>query len=245
MNENEQKLEEINKEEESQAEATEILEVAKDEGAANSEVSEEVSEEATEKASEQVSEEVKKVEAELEIDEPEEEAKEEKATPKAEQKAEVCKLSKKDDKIAELNKELTEQKNKYYRALADYQNLQRRTAKEQLEARGRGTEDFVKKLLPVLDTLDKAMEQLYKTQIDKKLMDGIEMFNLQFTDVLEKEGLKRITALGSKFDPNIHEAVSVQANQSSEDEIVLDVYEEGYIFKERVLRTSKVVINQL
>ncbi|HNW11218.1 MAG TPA: nucleotide exchange factor GrpE, partial [Candidatus Rifleibacterium sp.] len=57
----------------------------------------------------------------------------------------------------DLAKELEEMKNRYFRALADYQNLQRRTAKEQLEARGRGVEDFLKKLLPVLDTLDKAM----------------------------------------------------------------------------------------
>jgi molecular chaperone GrpE len=240
MNENEQKFEEINKEEENGAEATESFEMVKDAGAdAVDKVASEASVEALSEATE-----VKKVEAVLEKDEPKEEVKED-AKAEAKPKAELDELAKRDAKITELNKEITEHKNKYFRALADYQNLQRRTAKEQLEARGRGTEDFVKKLLPVLDTLDKAMEQLYKTQIDKKLMDGIEMFNLQFTDVLEKEGLKRITALGSKFDPNIHEAVSMQANPSSEDEVVLDVYEEGYIFKERVLRTSKVVINQL
>lgn len=149
------------------------------------------------------------------------------------------------DKVKELEKELTEFKNKYYRALADYQNLQRRTAKEQLEARGRGAEDFVKKLLPVLDTLDKAMEQLSKVQVDKKIMDGLEMFSIQFTDVLEKEGLKSIIALGSKFDPNFHEALSKRNEPETEDEIVLDVYEKGYTFKDRVLRSAKVVINQL
>lgn len=149
------------------------------------------------------------------------------------------------DKVKELEKELTEFKNKYYRALADYQNLQRRTAKEQLEARGRGAEDFVKKLLPVLDTLDKAMEQLSKVQVDKKIMDGLEMFSIQFTDVLEKEGLKSIIALGSKFDPNFHEALNKRNEPETEDEIVLDVYEKGYTFKDRVLRSAKVVINQL
>ncbi|MDD3001419.1 MAG: nucleotide exchange factor GrpE [Candidatus Riflebacteria bacterium] len=161
-------------------------------------------------------------------------------------KVEAVLEEKKDlDKVQELNKELTEVKNKYYRALADYQNLQRRTAKEQLEARGRGAEDFVKKLLPVLDTLDKAMEQLAKVQVDKKIMDGLEMFSIQFTDVLEKEGLKAIAAQGCKFDPNFHEALSKQSNPEREDEIVIDVYEKGYTFKDRVLRSAKVVINQL
>ncbi len=140
-------------------------------------------------------------------------------------------------------KELDEMKNRYYRALADYQNLQRRTAKEQLEARGRGVEDFLKRLLPVLDTLDKAMEQIGKCNVDKKVMDGLEMFSIQFSDVLEKEGLKSISAQGSKFDPNFHEALCKRTVEEHEDEVVLTVFEKGYTFKDRVLRTAKVEIN--
>ena len=144
----------------------------------------------------------------------------------------------------DLAKELEEMKNRYFRALADYQNLQRRTAKEQLEARGRGVEDFLKKLLPVLDTLDKAMEQIYKINVDKKVMDGLEMFSIQFSDMLEKEGLKGIEAKGSKFDPNFHEALCKRTVEDKDDETVLTVFEKGYTFKDRVLRTAKVEINQ-
>ncbi len=144
----------------------------------------------------------------------------------------------------DLVKELEETKNRYFRALADYQNLQRRTAKEQLEARGRGVEDFLKKLLPVLDTLDKAMEQIYKINVDKKVMDGLEMFSIQFSDMLEKEGLKGIEAKGSKFDPNFHEALCKRTVEDKDDETILTVFEKGYTFKDRVLRTAKVEINQ-
>ena len=144
----------------------------------------------------------------------------------------------------DLAKELEETKNRYFRALADYQNLQRRTAKEQLEARGRGVEDFLKKLLPVLDTLDKAMEQIYKINVDKKVMDGLEMFSIQFSDMLEKEGLKGIEAKGSKFDPNFHEALCKRTVEDKDDETILTVFEKGYTFKDRVLRTAKVEINQ-
>jgi len=146
-------------------------------------------------------------------------------------------------KAKDLAKDLEEMKNRYFRALADYQNLQRRTAKEQLEARGRGVEDFLKRLLPVLDTLDKAMEQICKFNIDKKVMDGLEMFSIQLTDMLEKEGLKSITAKGSKFDPNFHEALCKRTVDDKDDEIVLTEFEKGYTFKERVLRTAKVEIN--
>ncbi len=142
-----------------------------------------------------------------------------------------------------LTKELDEMKKRYQRALADYQNLQRRAAREVLEARSRGTEDFVKKLLPVLDTMEKAMEQISKIQIDKKVMDGLEMFSIQFTDVLEKEGLKEIPAKGNKFDPNFHEAMCKRTVDEHDDEVVLTEYEKGYTFKDRVLRTAKVEIN--
>lgn len=146
---------------------------------------------------------------------------------------------------ASTGKELEDMKNRYFRALADYQNLQRRSAKEQLEARGRGVEDFVKKLLPVIDTLDKAMEQISKiSNVDKRIMDGLEMFSIQLTDTLEKEGLKSISAKGKKFDPNFHEAMCKRCVEDAEDEVVLNEFEKGYTFKERVLRTSKVEINQ-
>jgi molecular chaperone GrpE len=148
------------------------------------------------------------------------------------------------DELVQTKKELEEMKNRYYRALADYQNLQRRSAKEVLEARNRGVEDFVKKLLPIIDTLEKAVEQIADSNVDKKVMDGLEMFSIQFTDVLEKEGLKPIPAKGSKFDPNYHEAMCKRTVEEEEDEIILTEYERGYTFKDRVLRTAKVEINQ-
>lgn len=148
-----------------------------------------------------------------------------------------------EDQSKDLTKDLEDMKNRYFRALADYQNLQRRTAKEQFEARNRGVEDFLKCLLPVLDTLDKAMEQISKFNVDKRVMDGLEMFSIQFSDMLEKEGLKGIAAKGSKFDPNFHEALCKRTVEDKDDEVVLTEFEKGYTFKERVLRTAKVEIN--
>ncbi|PKL45335.1 MAG: nucleotide exchange factor GrpE [Candidatus Riflebacteria bacterium HGW-Riflebacteria-2] len=148
------------------------------------------------------------------------------------------------DSEKKLAKELEDMKQRYFRALADYQNLQRRTAKEVLEARGRGVEDFLKNLLPVLDTLDKAMEQIGKSNIDKKIIDGLEMFSIQFSDMLAKEGLKDISPLGQKFDPHFHEAMCKRTLEDQDDETVLNVFVKGYMFKERVLRTAQVEINQ-
>jgi molecular chaperone GrpE len=92
--------------------------------------------------------------------------------------------------------------------------------------------------------MEKAIEQIAKMNVDKKVMDGLEMFSIQFTDMLEKEGLQPINATGQKFDPNFHEALCKKTDENIEDEIVTSELERGYTFKERVLRTAKVEINQ-
>ena len=142
------------------------------------------------------------------------------------------------------NKEIADMKTRYHRSLADYDNLRRRSAKEVLDAMSRGSEKFVAKLLPVLDTFESAMRQIAKANADKKVLDGLEMLSIQFSDVLEKEGLKEIAAQGQKFDPNLHEAFFKSSREDVEDDIVLNVLEKGYTFKDRVLRPAKVEINQ-
>ncbi len=147
-------------------------------------------------------------------------------------------------RIKELAKALEDTKRRYLTALADYQNLQKRTAKEKAESRDRGVFDFLKKLLPVMDTLDKVMEICAKSEIDKKVMDGLEMFSIQFSDMLTKEGLKEIEAMGKKFDPNCQEAMMNQSIPDKEDDEVIQVFEKGYTFKDQVLRCAKVVVNK-
>ncbi|HNW35318.1 MAG TPA: nucleotide exchange factor GrpE [Candidatus Ozemobacteraceae bacterium] len=142
-----------------------------------------------------------------------------------------------------VKKELAETKNRYHRALADYDNLKRRTDQKLLEMSEYGSEAFMKKLLPVLDTFESAMRQLTDAQVEPKIMEGFEMLFFQFNDVLEKEGLKPIPAKGQKFDPNLHEAMTKTTDPDQEDEVVLTEYEKGYLFKKRVMRTAKVVIN--
>ena len=147
------------------------------------------------------------------------------------------------EEIQTLKKEVDYYKGRYHRALADYDNLTKRAAREVLEARSRGVEDFAKKMLPVVDTFDKAMEQLADSKVDKKFVEGMEMIYFQFTDILEKEGLKEIPAKGVKFDTNCHEAMCKTTVQELDDEIVTKVFEKGYMFNKRVLRTAKVEIN--
>ena len=176
-----------------------------------------------------------------------EEEKKEESAPSAKKEEPVIPEKKEEPEVnreQELAKELEATKRRYLTALADYQNLQKRTAKVQMESRDRGVADFLKKLLPVLDTLDKAMEMCAKSDLDKKVMDGLEMFSIQLSDMLTKEGLKEIEAMGKKFDPNCEEAMMNQSNPDKEDDEVIQVFEKGYTFKEQVLRCAKVVVNK-
>ncbi len=198
--------------------------------APEAEVKEEAQAENSDKAAEEKAQEPASSENK---DKPASEAKEEEEKPLTEA-----------DKIKALEKELGDVKKRYLTALADYQNLSKRAANDQAAARSRGVAEFLKKLLPVMDTLDKAMEQCQKVELDKKVMDGLEMFSIQFSDMLEKEGLKEIQALGNKFDPNCQEAMMNQNNPDKEDEEVLMVFEKGYMFKDQVLRCAKVVVNK-
>lgn len=139
------------------------------------------------------------------------------------------------------NKELS---NRLLRALADYDNVKKRSAKEVLNAMQSGSEDLVKKLLPVVDSFESALRHFADADIDKKVLDGFEMLFLQFSDILEKDGLKPIKALGSKFDPNLHEAIAKASQPDKADEIILREFEKGYSFKDKVIRSAKVEINQ-
>jgi len=103
---------------------------------------------------------------------------------------------------------------------------------------------LVKVLLPVLDTFHNALRQMVESKVDKKVMEGMEMLWFQFSDTLEKEGLKPIPAMHQKFNPDEHEAMMRSSNPELGDEIIVREFETGYKFKDRVIRTAKVEINQ-
>lgn len=148
---------------------------------------------------------------------------------------------------AELENQKKENKdlnNRLLRALADYDNVRKRSEREVWNAKQYGSEDLVKRLLPVMDSFESALRQMTEAHVDKKILDGLEMLFMQFSDVLEREGLKPIKSKGEKFDPNKHEALMKRSDPEIDDEVVVSELEKGYLFKEKVIRPAKVEINQ-
>jgi len=153
------------------------------------------------------------------------------------------------EKIKELEKKLEESEKRaedYLNQLkymkADFENYKKRAAKEREEEVRREIEAFVVKLLDVLDNLERALESARRTRKKKPLVEGIEMVHRQFLDILKKEGLEEIEALGKTFDPYLHECIAVEELEDCNEDEVVEVFQKGYKLKGRVIRYSKVKI---
>ena len=124
--------------------------------------------------------------------------------------------------------------NQLKRALADYQNLERRIDEERMLLSALSAALVIEKLLPILDNLENAQKHLKD--------EGLEMVVKQFGDVLTSEGVEEIPAEGSPFDPNLHEATEIL--ESDKDGIVLKVLRKGYKINDKVLRPAQVAVGR-
>lgn len=127
-----------------------------------------------------------------------------------------------------------ELENQLKRALADYQNLERRVSDERRLLSQLSTVIIVEKFLPVLDNLEAAQKHLND--------EGLLMVIKQFDDILQSEGVSEIQAEGAQFDPNLHEAAEVAEGEN--DNLIVKVLCKGYKINDKVLRPAKVVVTK-
>ena len=139
-----------------------------------------------------------------------------------------------------LNKDLQEKKDRLLRLQADFDNFRRRSAKEREEISAVVTQNFCKDMLPLLDNFERAMAA--ETKDVEAFQKGVEMIFTQFQEVLKKNGLEQIEAVGQKFDPNFHQAVMRVEDPEKEDDTVAQELQKGYMVKGRVIRPSMVQV---
>lgn len=144
--------------------------------------------------------------------------------------------------LGKTQKEAAEMQEKYLRLAAEFDNYKKRIAKEQKEFVDRAKASFIVEILPVLDNLGRAEESTRSMGVSETIADGIKIVISQLKAILKKEGVEEITALGQKFDPARHEAVMVQEAKAGEDQLIIDEFQKGYIYKDKVLRPSKVKV---
>jgi len=139
-------------------------------------------------------------------------------------------------------KEVTENYNKYVRALADLENYKKRAMKEKSDLIKYGNENLLRDFLPILDSLDRALDTASNSNNFDSFREGLTLVRNQFLYCLEKYGVEPIAACGQDFDPNVHEAMMEVASDSHEESKVVDEYERGYLLQGRLLRPSKVSV---
>jgi molecular chaperone GrpE len=143
--------------------------------------------------------------------------------------------------LAEAESKASEYKDSWLRSQAEFQNFRRRLERdnEMMHAAMKG--DIVKKVLPVLDDLERALQN---RSADDPWANGIELVARKFQTILENEGVKRIEALGAEFDPNFHEAISHEPADGAQSGSVIGVIQNGYMLGERVIRPALVRVAQ-
>ena len=167
----------------------------------------------------------------------EEEAPEEAASEAAAMQEEIEALK---GQVEKLTGDLQEKKDRLLRLQADFDNFRRRSAKEREEISAVVTQNFCKDMLPLLDNFERAMAA--ETKDVEAFQKGVEMIFTQFQEVLKKNGLEQIEAVGQKFDPNFHQAVMRVEDPEREDDTVAQELQKGYMVKGRVIRPSMVLV---
>lgn len=136
---------------------------------------------------------------------------------------------------------LAELQNRFLRLAADFANYKRRTENERADIADWARREMVRSLLPILDDFGLMME--YDTQHPERLVEGAKLIHQKTMELLFKQGLEKIEALNQPYDYERHEAVVSQpVPDQALDHIVLSVMQDGYMFKDKVLRPSKVIV---
>ncbi|MEO6681218.1 MAG: nucleotide exchange factor GrpE [Ginsengibacter sp.] len=149
---------------------------------------------------------------------------------------------------AELEKaksDLEEQKDKYIRLFAEFDNYKRRTSKELIDIRLTASKDLIISLLEVLDDMDRAEEQIVKTETDPALKEGTLLIFNKLRKLLESKGLKALETLHTEFDVEKDEAVSEMPvdDKKLKGKVVAEV-QKGYLLNDKLIRYAKVVVGK-
>lgn len=170
---------------------------------------------------------------------PQKDSKSKKETKKKDIKSKVT------DQIDALKKEIEQEKDKYLRLFAEFENFKKRTAKERIELFKTANQEVISALIPVLDDFNRANQQMEKAKggIDQ---EGIQLIYNKFSEVLKTNGLKQTEEkIGDSFDAELHEAITQIPVPKKEDKgKIIDIVEVGYQLGDRIIRYPKVVVGQ-
>jgi len=137
---------------------------------------------------------------------------------------------------------LKEANERYQRTMAEFDNFRKRTLKEKASMFENGAKEVLEKLLPVVDNFERALTHVKEEEKELAITQGVEKIYKQMMAAFNELGVEEIDAHHKEFDPNFHHAVSHEENDAYDDNLVQEVYQKGYLYKESVLRHSMVKV---
>jgi molecular chaperone GrpE len=140
--------------------------------------------------------------------------------------------------------ELDDAKDRVLRGLAEFDNYRKRVVREREQLTKCANEELIKRLLEVIDNIERALAAAQETHDLKGFIKGIELIDQHMKDILTREGLCPIECVGADFDPNYHEAVMALEKEGVESEKVVEEVQKGYMIDGRVIRPSKVIVSK-
>lgn len=161
------------------------------------------------------------------------------------QKAKKSELEELRRTIESLQNEKDELFGKLQRVSADYANFQKRVPKQISDTIAYEKERIIKSLLPALDNFEHTLQNAHSVEDADVLIKGIRIIYDQLIDILKSHNVEQIKALGEKFDPAVHEAMTQQTDPEREENTVLEEFQKGYRLNGRAIRPSKVIVNKL
>lgn len=150
-----------------------------------------------------------------------------------------------EDVVEKLNTELQEQKDKYIRLFAEFDNFRKRTAKENIELRQTAGREVIISLLDILDDCDRAEKQLENSGDINQFSEGAILIFNKLRKALEAKGLKPMESLHTGFDTEKHEAITqIPVTEKNNRDKVIDEIQKGYYLNDKIIRFAKVVVGK-
>ena len=147
--------------------------------------------------------------------------------------------------LAEAQQMVNEEKDRYLRLAAEFDNYRKRTLKEKAELIKNGGEKTLTAILPVLDDFERALKNMEASEETKAMKEGVELIFSKFQKILGQEGLQKIETEGQAFDTDFHEAIAlIPAPSEDLKGKILDCVQTGYMLNDKVIRHSKVAVAQ-
>lgn len=149
------------------------------------------------------------------------------------------------DEITNLKSQISTLNDKYLRSVAEFDNYRKRTLKERAELILNGGEKVISAILPVIDDMERAIENGAKTDDPEVLREGMTLIHQKFVKILEGQGVSLIETADADFDTDVHEAVAMVPGMGDDKKgKVIDCLQKGYKLNDKVIRHAKVAVGQ-